>query len=75
MDAALLLAALAARAGDRIDLIAFDRRVRARVLGASRSTVLAAFTDAMAPLEAELIESRHDRAGQCGARRTPAIAA
>ena len=33
MDAALLLTALAARAGDRVDLIAFDRRVRARVAG------------------------------------------
>ena len=31
MDAALLLAALAARAGDRVDLLAGDRRVRARV--------------------------------------------
>ena len=34
MDAALLLAALAARAGDRVDLLAGDRRVRARVTGA-----------------------------------------
>src|SRR5216683_2097421 len=41
MDATLLLAALASRAGDRIDMIAFDRRVRARVLGATRLTVLA----------------------------------
>jgi uncharacterized protein (DUF58 family) len=57
MDAALLLAALASRAGDRIDLIAVDRRVRARVVGASRSGVLSAFTDAMAVLDAELIES------------------
>ena len=31
MDAALLLAALASRAGDRVDLLAVDRRVRARV--------------------------------------------
>ncbi len=31
MDAALLLAALAARAGDRVDLLAMDRRVRGRV--------------------------------------------
>ena len=38
MDAALLLAALAARAGDRVDLLAGDRRVRARVAGASRTT-------------------------------------
>ncbi len=57
MDAALLLAALAARAGDRIDLMAFDRRIRARVLAAPRTDVLRAFTNAMAPLEAELIES------------------
>lgn len=57
MDAALLLAALASRAGDRIDLIAVDRRVRARVVGASRSGVLSALTDAMAGLDAELIES------------------
>jgi uncharacterized protein (DUF58 family) len=57
MDAALLLAALASRAGDRIDLLAVDRRVRARVVGASRSEVLSALTDAMAVLDAELIES------------------
>ena len=31
MDAALLLAALASRAGDRVDLLAYDRRVRADV--------------------------------------------
>jgi uncharacterized protein (DUF58 family) len=57
MDAALLLAALASRAGDRIDLIAVDQRVRARVIGANRSDVLAAMTDAMAPIEAQLLES------------------
>lgn len=57
MDAALLLAALASRAGDRIDLVAVDRRVRARVVGANRSVVLSAFTNAMAVLDAELIES------------------
>ena len=57
MDAALLLGAIAARAGDRVDLIAFDRRLRARVHGASRSSVLPAMVEAMAPLEPELIES------------------
>lgn len=57
MDAALLLAALAVKAGDRVDLLAFDRRTRARVMATPRSDVLRAFTDAMAPLEAELIES------------------
>jgi uncharacterized protein (DUF58 family) len=57
MDAALLLTALASRAGDRIDLIAVDRRVRTRVVGAHRSEILSAMTSAMAVLEAELIES------------------
>jgi uncharacterized protein (DUF58 family) len=65
MDAALLLGALASRAGDRVDLIAFDRRVRARVHGAARSAVLPAMVEAMAPLEAELIES--DGAAMAGA--------
>ncbi len=57
MDATLLLTALAVRAGDRVDLIAFDRRLRARVMGAPRSSVLASFTAAMAPLEAALTET------------------
>jgi uncharacterized protein (DUF58 family) len=57
LDAALLLAAIAVRAGDRIDLIAVDRQVRARVVGVSRTQVLARMTDAMAVLEPELAES------------------
>jgi uncharacterized protein (DUF58 family) len=56
MDAALLLTALAVWAGDRVDLIAADRRVRARVVGAARGDVLAAFTSEMALLEPDLIE-------------------
>ncbi|WP_395104522.1 DUF58 domain-containing protein [Actinomadura sp. SCN-SB] len=56
MDAALLLGALASRAGDRVDMLAYDRRVRARVEGASRTEVLPAMVQAMAPLEPELIE-------------------
>jgi len=56
MDAALLLAALAVRAGDRVDLIAADRRVRARVVGAQRNGVLAAITDELALLEPDLVE-------------------
>jgi uncharacterized protein (DUF58 family) len=59
MDAALLLTALAARAGDRVDLLAVDRQVRARVIGASRTEVLPLVTDAMALLEPELAESDH----------------
>jgi len=57
LDAALLLAALAARAGDRVDLLAVDRQVRARVIGASRTQVLARMTDTLAVLEPELAES------------------
>jgi uncharacterized protein (DUF58 family) len=57
MDAALLLAALASRAGDRVDLLAVDRRLRARVVGATRSEILPAFSAAMAALDTELVES------------------
>ena len=57
MDAALLLTALAGRAGDRVDLIAYDRRVRASVRGRSASTALPAIVSAMAPLEPELVET------------------
>jgi len=57
MDAALLLAALAARAGDRIDLLAVDRVRRASVEGASHSEVLPRLVQAMAPLEPALVES------------------
>jgi uncharacterized protein (DUF58 family) len=57
MDAALLLTALASRAGDRIDLIAVDRQVRTRVIGAGRTEVLSAMTNAMAVLDAALVES------------------
>ena len=57
MDAALLLAALASRAGDRVDLIAADRRVRAMVVGAGRESVLAAVTSELALLEPDLVES------------------
>jgi len=57
MDAALLLAALAARAGDRVEMIAVDRQVRARVEGFGRSELLPAMVDAMATLEPALVEA------------------
>ncbi|MFG3657166.1 DUF58 domain-containing protein [Streptomyces sp. NPDC047706] len=57
MDAALLLAALASRAGDRVDLIAYDRRVRTSVQGRTAGDVLPALVNAMATLEPELIET------------------
>ncbi|WP_369203706.1 DUF58 domain-containing protein [Streptomyces sp. PU-14G] len=57
MDAALLLAALASRAGDRVDLLAHDRVSRSRVAGRSGPHLLPAFVDAMARLEPALIET------------------
>ncbi|MEU9479781.1 DUF58 domain-containing protein [Streptomyces sp. NPDC048191] len=57
MDAALLLAALASRAGDRVALLAYDRRVRALVQGRSAGDVLPGLVNAMAPLEPELVET------------------
>jgi uncharacterized protein (DUF58 family) len=57
MDAALLLAALASRAGDRVALLAYDRRVRALVQGRSAGDVLPGLVNAMATLEPELVET------------------
>jgi uncharacterized protein (DUF58 family) len=57
MDAALLLAALASRAGDNVDFLAHDRVTRAGVFGASRTELLAQLVEAMAPLQPALIES------------------
>lgn len=57
MDAALLLAALAARAGDHVDFLAHDRVTRAGVVNASRTELLAHLVEAMAPLEPALVES------------------
>ncbi|GAA0927769.1 DUF58 domain-containing protein [Nonomuraea longicatena] len=57
MDAALLLAALAARAGDRVDFLAYDRTVRAWLSGASRSELMTTLVNTMAPIEAELVET------------------
>lgn len=55
-ESALLLAALASSAGDRVDLVIFDRRVRARVQGASGADMLARMVSSMAPVDPELIE-------------------
>ena len=56
LDAALLLTALASRAGDRVDLLAFDRQPRAAVEGAGRDEVLRRAVDAMSVLEPVLVE-------------------
>ncbi|MGV0624949.1 DUF58 domain-containing protein [Mycolicibacter minnesotensis] len=57
MDAALLLAALALRAGDHVDMLAHDQVTRAGVFGASRTRLFAQLVDAMAPLQPALVES------------------
>lgn len=57
MDAALLLTALASRAGDRVSLLAYDRQVRASVRGDSVAASLPAITNAMASVEPELVET------------------
>ncbi|HET6151944.1 MAG TPA: DUF58 domain-containing protein [Marmoricola sp.] len=56
MDAALLLAALAARAGDRIDFLAGDRRVRSR-LRLAGNDVVSPLQDAMSSLTPIIAEA------------------
>jgi uncharacterized protein (DUF58 family) len=60
MDTALLLGALASRAGDRVDLVAGDRRVRARLRLAGTRDVAARMQDAMADLDPVLAEADWD---------------
>ncbi|MFB7594779.1 DUF58 domain-containing protein [Streptomyces sp. NPDC056160] len=57
LDGALLLAALASRAGDRVDLLAYDRRVRTLVHGRAAGHLLPSLVNAMATLEPELVET------------------
>jgi uncharacterized protein (DUF58 family) len=57
MDAALLLGALAARAGDRVGLLAHDRVGRARMVGARRGELLPGLVSALAPVEPALVET------------------
>jgi len=57
IEAALLLAALATRAGDRVELLAYDRRVRARVAGTGGPRLMPALADALATAHPELVET------------------
>jgi uncharacterized protein (DUF58 family) len=57
IDAALLLAMLAARAGDRVDLLAVDTAVRAAVANPGKRTLLWQLVTAMAPLSPALVET------------------
>ncbi|MDR0482133.1 MAG: DUF58 domain-containing protein [Cellulomonadaceae bacterium] len=56
IESALLLAALADRAGDRVQVLAFDRQVRARMLGATGPRLLPAVAEALSTLEPRLTE-------------------
>ncbi len=55
-ESALLLAALATKAGDRVDLVIYDRRVRGRVQGATGPELMNRMVTSMATVEPELIE-------------------
>jgi uncharacterized protein (DUF58 family) len=57
MDAALLLAALATRAGDRVSLLACDSAVRADVRRPAPEDVLPSFVNALANVEPELVQT------------------
>jgi uncharacterized protein (DUF58 family) len=59
-EASLLLAALASRAGDHVDLIVFDRVARGRVQGAMGAQLLSRMVDAMAPIDPQLLETDWD---------------
>lgn len=57
LDASLLLGAVAARAGDRVALVAADVEVRARLGLAAGRDVLPRLVAALAPLEPALVET------------------
>jgi len=56
-EASLLLAALASRAGDHVDLVVTDSRVRGRVQGVGAAGLLGALVETMAPIDPELVET------------------
>lgn len=56
IEATLLLTALATRAGDRVQVTAFDRTERARALGTSGAGVMPQLATALAGVEPALVE-------------------
>ncbi|WP_183092245.1 DUF58 domain-containing protein [Nocardioides stalactiti] len=60
MDAALLLAALASRAGDRVDFVAGDLKVRARLRASGARDIALRLQEAMADLEPMIAEADWD---------------
>jgi uncharacterized protein (DUF58 family) len=57
IDAALLLAAVAQEAGDQVDLLAADHRIRAAVSGVHGRNLLPRLVNALAPLHPDLVET------------------
>lgn len=57
MDAVLLLASLATRAGDRVDFVAGDRRVRRRLRFAGNRDIAARLQESMATLDPVIAEA------------------
>ncbi len=56
IEAALLLSALASHAGDRVQVVAFDRRERARAMGSAGPRLMPALAEALAVAEPDLVE-------------------
>src|SRR5699024_882639 len=56
LEAALLLGALTSRAGDRVGLVAVDRKVRAQVPLNLGNNTLSTFADVLAPVYPQLVE-------------------
>ncbi|MDX2377048.1 DUF58 domain-containing protein [Microbacterium sp. LRZ72] len=70
IEATLLLAALADRAGDHVHVLCVDRVVRARVTGARGAALLPALVDALAGVEPQLIDTDWETATREAARFT-----
>ncbi|WP_045877570.1 DUF58 domain-containing protein [Pseudofrankia sp. DC12] len=60
LDAALLLAAVALRAGDRVGLVAHDSEARLVLPDSAETNVLTRMSKAMATLEPALVETDHE---------------
>lgn len=57
IEACLLLAALASKAGDRVDVMSMGERVGTQVHGESGPSLMSTVADALAPVEPELAET------------------
>lgn len=56
IEAALLLSALASRAGDRVQVVAWDRKERSRALGGTTAVLMPEVAHALATAEPDLVE-------------------